>query len=49
LQTYCDFYNQETLYQALGRRTPCEVFEVIHVGCQASVREKSRFRTTLLK
>jgi putative transposase len=41
IAAYFDFYNQERLHQALGRRVWRQVFEEIHAGWQASRERKT--------
>jgi len=44
IAAYFNFYNHERLHQALGYRAPRQVFEGSDAGCQASAREKRRWR-----
>jgi len=44
IAAYFNFYNHDRLHQALGYRAPRQVFEGSDAGCQASAREKRRWR-----
>jgi putative transposase len=44
IAAYFDYYNRGRLHQALDYRAPRQAFEEIKAVCQASAREKNRWR-----